>query len=57
MSGKLYIVPTPVGNLDDMTPRAVQVLRQADLILAGRYTHKRCADEKIRYIHSYDESP
>lgn len=34
MSGKLYIVPTPVGNLDDMTPRAVQVLRQADLILA-----------------------
>lgn len=34
MSGKLYIVPTPVGNLDDMTPRAIETLRQADCILA-----------------------
>lgn len=34
MSGKLYIVPTPVGNLADMTPRAVEVLSSASLILA-----------------------
>jgi len=34
MAGKLYIVPTPIGNLNDMTPRAVQVLQQADVILA-----------------------
>jgi 16S rRNA (cytidine1402-2'-O)-methyltransferase len=34
MSGKLYVVPTPVGNLDDMSPRAIEVLRQANLILA-----------------------
>ena len=34
MAGKLYIVPTPVGNMADMTPRAVEVLTQADLILA-----------------------
>ncbi len=34
MSGKLYIVPTPVGNLNDMTPRAIDMLRQCDHILA-----------------------
>lgn len=34
MAGKLYIVPTPVGNLGDMSPRAVEVLRSCSLILA-----------------------
>ena len=34
MAGKLYIVPTPVGNLEDMTPRAITVLQQADFVLA-----------------------
>lgn len=53
---KLYIVPTPIGNLDDITLRAVEVLRDVDFILAedtrtSAFLLKHLGIEKKMYSH------
>ncbi|MBQ8062005.1 MAG: 16S rRNA (cytidine(1402)-2'-O)-methyltransferase [Bacteroidales bacterium] len=61
MPGILYIVPTPVGNLDDMTFRAIQVLEEADLILAedtrtsSVLLHRYDIHGKLQSHHKFNE--
>lgn len=45
--GTLYLVPTPIGNLEDMTERAVHVLQKADVIAAEDTRHTRILTERF----------
>ena len=52
----LYIVPTPVGNMEDMTLRAVRVLKEADLILAEDTRTSGILLKHFRYKEPADAS-
>jgi 16S rRNA (cytidine1402-2'-O)-methyltransferase len=60
-SGILYVVATPIGNLDDMTPRAIQTLKQVDLIAAedtrhsGRLLHHFGINTPTYAVHEHNE--
>ena len=59
--GKLFIVPTPIGNLEDITFRAIKVLKEADLILAedtrtsGKLLHHYEISTPMQSHHMHNE--
>ncbi len=59
--GKLYIIPTPIGNLEDMTFRAVRVLKEVDMILVedtrvtGKLLKHFGIDTKMATHHKFNE--
>jgi len=60
-TGKLILVPTPIGNLEDITLRAITVLKEADIILAedtrvsSRLLNHLEIDKKLSPHHKFNE--
>ena len=58
MIGKLYIVATPIGNLEDITMRALRVLKEVDYVFAEdtRQTKKLLDHYELnKIVHQYHE--
>ena len=60
-AGTLYVVATPIGNLEDMTPRAIRILSEVDLIAAedtrhsGRLLKHFGIEAKTEALHEHNE--
>ena len=57
----LYVCPTPIGNLEDITLRVLRVLKTVDLILAedtrrtGQLLHHFQISQPVESLHEYNE--
>lgn len=60
--GELFIVATPIGNLQDISPRAVEVLNQVDVVVAEDTRHSRPllahvgVETRLEAMHEHNES-
>jgi len=61
MPGRLIVVSTPIGNLEDLSPRAKQAFEQADLVLCedtrhtGRLLSRLGLDKRLMSLHEHNE--